>query len=71
MITKTANGETARSEWCFIIGSAMVGLFSLGCGFIHGPIPLFILRGFTGMQQIRTYVSLHVLTHTAQVLERR
>ncbi|KAI0049700.1 MFS general substrate transporter [Auriscalpium vulgare] len=37
------------AKWSFIVGSAGVGLFALGCGFVHDKIALFILRALTGV----------------------
>ena len=37
------------SEWTFIVGSAFVGLFSLGCGFAKQKVGMFVLRGLMGM----------------------
>ncbi|KAI0042428.1 MFS general substrate transporter [Auriscalpium vulgare] len=36
-------------QWAFVVGSAIVGLFSLGCGFVHGKVALFILRALAGI----------------------
>ncbi|KAI0049666.1 MFS general substrate transporter [Auriscalpium vulgare] len=45
------------SKWSFIVGSALVGLFSLGCGLIQDKVGLFILRAFTGIAAAATVPS--------------
>ncbi|KAI0042849.1 MFS general substrate transporter [Auriscalpium vulgare] len=37
------------AKWAFVVGAALVGLFSLGCGFVHGKVALFILRALAGI----------------------
>ncbi|KAI0042429.1 MFS general substrate transporter [Auriscalpium vulgare] len=45
------------SKWAFVVGSAAVGLFSLGCGFVHGKVALFILRALGGVGAAMTVPS--------------
>ncbi|KAI0043880.1 MFS general substrate transporter [Auriscalpium vulgare] len=45
------------ARWSFIVGSALVGLFSLGCGLVHDKVGMFILRAFTGIAAAATVPS--------------
>ncbi|KAI0045819.1 MFS general substrate transporter [Auriscalpium vulgare] len=45
------------AKWSFIVGSALVGLFALGCGLVHDKVGMFILRAFTGIAAAATVPS--------------
>ncbi|KAF8330309.1 major facilitator superfamily domain-containing protein [Cantharellus anzutake] len=45
------------SKWTFIVGSALVGLFSLGCGFVKDKVGMFVLRGLMGVAAAATVPS--------------
>lgn len=36
-------------EWSFVTGAFVIGAFSLGCGFVHDRIAMFILRALAGI----------------------
>ncbi|KAF9517779.1 hypothetical protein BS47DRAFT_1338969 [Hydnum rufescens UP504] len=45
------------SKWCFLVGAALVGIFSLGCGFCDNKVALFVLRAMSGIGAAMTVPS--------------
>ena len=51
------DSKGVRTEFVFIGGVSVLGLFSLGAGFVSSKIPLFVLRALCGVAAAMTIPS--------------
>jgi MFS family permease len=49
--------DVYSARMCFIVGCVILGAFSLGGGFVHSAIPMFLLRAFAGVGAAMTVPS--------------